>query len=88
LFEIFTRGHVPYIGMHNREVIEQVQVRFTAFIRENIEYATLFLLMHNVSPIHNKQLFQRGYRMSRPQNCPPPIYDEMLKCWNADALAR
>jgi len=55
LFEIFTKGHVPYIGMHNREVIEQVQ---------------------------------RGYRISRPANCPPPIYEEMLKCWNADPTAR
>uniref|UniRef100_A0A915EB30 Tyrosine-protein kinase n=1 Tax=Ditylenchus dipsaci TaxID=166011 RepID=A0A915EB30_9BILA len=49
LYEIFTFGHVPYPGMHNREVIEQLEL---------------------------------GYRMPRPNGCPDPIYQEMLKCWD------
>ncbi|CAD5209221.1 unnamed protein product [Bursaphelenchus xylophilus] len=55
LYEIFTRGHVPYPGMANKEVIEQVE---------------------------------HGYRMGRPQNCPIPIYEEMLKCWDKNSEKR
>ncbi|CAD5206436.1 unnamed protein product [Bursaphelenchus okinawaensis] len=49
LYEIFTRGQNPYPGMHNREVIEQVE---------------------------------QGYRMPCPKNCPPEVYEHMLKCWH------
>ncbi|KAI1702858.1 protein tyrosine kinase domain-containing protein [Ditylenchus destructor] len=55
LYEIFTFGHTPYPGMHNREVIEQLE---------------------------------QGYRMSRPQGCPEPIYEEMLKCWDRNSDKR
>nr|XP_006825584.1 PREDICTED: tyrosine-protein kinase Yes-like [Saccoglossus kowalevskii] len=49
LTELITLGRMPYPGMMNREVLEQVD---------------------------------RGYRMPKPQNCPPALYDLMLDCWN------
>lgn len=49
LVEIVTHGQVPYPGMPNREVLEQVE---------------------------------RGYRMSKPRNCPESMYDIMKKCWD------
>jgi len=31
---------------------------------------------------------ERGYRMPMPPNCPEPLYDIMMQCWNKDPLAR
>lgn len=27
------------------------------------------------------ELLESGYRMQRPEGCPPPVYDMMRKCW-------
>ena len=27
------------------------------------------------------ELLETGYRMQRPEGCPPPVYDLMRKCW-------
>lgn len=55
LYEIVTKGQVPYPGMANREVVEQIE---------------------------------RGYRMAQPPNCPNPLYELMLKCWDKDPSCR
>ena len=31
---------------------------------------------------------ERGYRMPCPPNCPPPLYDIMLTCWNKEPNTR
>ncbi len=31
---------------------------------------------------------ERGYRMSKPQQCPDSLYELMLKCWHKDAQSR
>lgn len=31
---------------------------------------------------------ERGYRMSRPQNCPESMYEMMLSCWDKKAANR
>uniref|UniRef100_A0A8C5I8H2 Tyrosine-protein kinase n=2 Tax=Gouania willdenowi TaxID=441366 RepID=A0A8C5I8H2_GOUWI len=55
LTELVTKGRVPYPGMNNREVLEQVE---------------------------------RGYRMPRPQDCPPSLHELMLQCWKKEAEER
>ena len=35
--------------------------------------------------MHNREVIEqveRGYRMPCPRDCPAPIYDLMLKCWD------
>lgn len=31
---------------------------------------------------------EQGYRMPCPQTCPEPVYEEMLKCWDAKSEKR
>ena len=31
---------------------------------------------------------ERGYRMPMPPNCPEPLYQIMVQCWNKEAEAR
>ena len=41
--------------------------------------------------IYNKELLamiERGYRMSRPRNCPQEVYQVMMKCWNYNPADR
>ncbi|CAH8433296.1 unnamed protein product [Dicrocoelium dendriticum] len=41
--------------------------------------------------MHNAEVLRQveaGYRMSRPADCPPELYDLMLECWAADENKR
>ena len=31
---------------------------------------------------------ERGYRMPKPNNCPPKLYDIMLACWRTEPQER
>lgn len=55
MFEVLTRGTIPYPRMNNRQVLEGVQ---------------------------------HGYRMPKPDKCPDPLYDIMLRCWRKEADER
>ncbi|XP_041984981.1 tyrosine-protein kinase BTK isoform X1 [Aricia agestis] len=41
--------------------------------------------MSNAEVLHQ---VEHGYRMPCPPNCPPPLYEIMLECWNKDPLKR
>lgn len=41
--------------------------------------------MTNAEVLHQ---VEHGYRMPAPPNCPPPLYDIMLECWNRDPMRR
>ncbi|XP_069742917.1 tyrosine-protein kinase FRK [Narcine bancroftii] len=55
LYEIITYGKIPYAGMSNSQVIEELG---------------------------------KGYRMSCPEACPPPLYEIMLECWKDKSYER
>lgn len=69
MWEIFSKGDTPYMGMSNSQARERIDTG-----------KTLVLLVPSAMADTNRR-FVPGYRMPSPESAPSDMYRLMVKCW-------
>lgn len=76
LWEMFTHGQEPWLGLNGSQVIQILQVPNSNRNGKIPELSNIFVLqiLHKVDV--------EAERLCKPDDCPQDIYNVMLQCWS------
>lgn len=76
----------PEAALYNKFTIKSDVWSFGILLTELVTYGRIpYPGMNNAEVLSQ---VERGFRMSKPQNCPDMLYDVMLQCWDTDPQKR